>query len=616
MKYLYNEIKFYLPTILVTFVVFFLWDKISFSYKNPHEIYGYYEIYNYSVLNDNVRYFVTIFFPSLTYLFTFIKRYKLDISKLIYLFKLETEKKSREEKIPFLILILILITAIIYAVSLEFNSSPMDLFHEGQVLIGAKNFELKNKLWEGNYIVTSLFVDIFSAKLAWNIFGVQNISSYRVFLSILNLSSFCLVIIFIYKLVNVSQLTKGLSRILIFLIQSLLIFYFFKNGSLGYRDAPLFLFFLLVILSNKKNNSYLVYTLLGFLPLVSILWSLDRGVFLIFAYLIYIYYLIFNKKFEGLITILISFFLSFYILYQIVGDNEFNAFIINSFDIIKSSELLNGIIHPIPFSSEIDSTRATKSILIILLNMMVLIFFLLSQKNLKLNSFKFILFLLSLEAVIYYKIGLTRSDGGHIKQGSALASLQLISIILFILFIKFEKILDHKRNIKIITLSCMLFFVLFIISNFSSDQIKNIIKIKDRYEKYILNEDYNYLNNHEKILVDRLKFLLKNEDCFQVFTYETAVQYFVNKKTCTKFAHIMNLGTKNNQLLFIEQIKRTNPKYILTGGSYIKIGNMKNDEGNRLTPQKRFPYIDNYINEKYKILEKIKTWNILINKNL
>ena len=616
MKYLYNEIKFYLPTILVTFVVFFLWDKISFSYKNPHEIYGYYEIYNYSVLNDNVRYFVTIFFPSLTYLFTFIKRYKLDISKLIYLFKLETEKKSREEKIPFLILILILITAIIYAVSLEFNSSPMDLFHEVQVLIGAKNFELKNKLWEGNYIVTSLFVDIFSAKLAWNIFGVQNISSYRVFLSILNLSSFCLVIIFTYKLVNVSQLTKGLSRILIFLIQSLLIFYFFKNGSLGYRDAPLFLFFLLVILSNKKNNSYLVYTLLGFLPLVSILWSLDRGVFLIFAYLIYIYYLIFNKKFEGLITILISFFLSFYILYQIVGDNEFNAFIINSFDIIKSSELLNGIIHPIPFSSEIDSTRATKSILIILLNMMVLIFFLLSQKNLKLNSFKFILFLLSLEAVIYYKIGLTRSDGGHIKQGSALASLQLISIILFILFIKFEKILDHKRNIKIITLSCMLFFVLFIISNFSSDQIKNIIKIKDRYEKYILNEDYNYLNNHEKILVDRLKFLLKNEDCFQVFTYETAVQYFVNKKTCTKFAHIMNLGTKNNQLLFIEQIKRTNPKYILTGGSYIKIGNMKNDEGNRLTPQKRFPYIDNYINEQYKILEKIKTWNILINKNL
>ena len=616
MKYLYNEIKFYLPTILVTFVVFFLWDKISFSYKNPHEIYGYYEIYNYSVLNDNVRYFITIFFPSLTYLFTFIKRYKLDISKLIYLFKLETEKKSKEEKIPFLILILILITTIIYAVSLEFNSSPMDLFHEGQVLIGAKNFELKNKLWEGNYVVTSLLIDIFSAKLAWNIFGVQNISSYRIFLSILNLSSFCLVIIFTYKLVNVSQLTKSLSRILIFLIQSLLIFYFFKNGSLGYRDAPLFLFFLLVILSNKKNNSYLVYTLLGFLPLVSILWSLDRGVFLIFIYLIYIYYLIFNKKFEGLITILISFFLSFYILNQIVGDNEFNAFIINSFDIIKSSELLNGIMHPIPFSSETDSARATKSILIILLNMLVLIFFLLSQKNLKLNSFKFILFLISLEAVIYYKIGLTRSDGGHIKQGSALASLQLISIILFILFIKFEKILDHKRNIKIIALSCMLFFVLFIISNFSSDQIKNIIKIKDRYENYILSEDYNYLNNHEKILVDRLKFLLKNEDCFQVFTYETAVQYFVNKKTCTKFAHIMNLGTKNNQLLFIEQIKRTNPKYILTGGSYIKIGNMKNDEGNRLAPQKRFPYIDNYINEQYKILEKIKTWNILIKKNL
>ena len=77
----------------------------------------------------------------------------------------------------------------------------------------------------------------------------------------------------------------------------------------------------------------------------------------------------------------------------------------------------------------------------------------------------------------------------------------------------------------------------------------------------------------------------------------------------------MNLGGKKNQLLFINQLMDSNPKYILTGGTYSKIGNMKNDQSYRLSAKERFPYIEKYINENYKMFKRVEGWNILINNN-
>ena len=43
--------------------------------------------------------------------------------------------------------------------------------------------------------------------------------------------------------------------------------------------------------------------------------------------------------------------------------------------------------------------------------------------------------------------------------------------------------------------------------------------------------DYNYLNHEEIKLINKLKILTKDESCFQIFTYETAIQYYLKKKT-------------------------------------------------------------------------------------
>ena len=143
----------------------------------------------------------------------------------------------------------------------------------------------------------------------------------------------------------------------------------------------------------------------------------------------------------------------------------------------------------------------------------------------------------------------------------------------------------------------------FVFKNIPINFYKNIYNFKNRYTNYIEVNDYNYLNYEEIKLINKLKILMKDESCFQIFTYETAIQYYLKKKTCTNFFHIMNLGPKKNQLLFISQISSKKP-----------IGNMKGRDNLELTPKDRFPYIHEYIKENYKIYEEIGEWKILILK--
>ena len=85
----------------------------------------------------------------------------------------------------------------------------------------------------------------------------------------------------------------------------------------------------------------------------------------------------------------------------------------------------------------------------------------------------------------------------------------------------------------------------------------------------------------------------------------------------------MNLGPKKHQFDFVNEIKQTNPKYIL----YEKINESDDDIKNKdkksnfllltfVHPRERFPYITKYILKNYIILEKFNNWIILHYKNL
>ena len=613
-KKLFKRSLTFLPTVIVMIFVSLSWNFIEFEFKNPNEINGYYSIFKHSYLNDNIRYILFIFFPLLTYLITIIyqKKIKINFFKKIFIFDFLSNPKEIHLNKFF---ILLFFTQIFIFLTQNLNYYPIDLFHEGQALSGALNSKLTDALWSKSFVVTSLFVDLLNANIAWKLFNVQSISSYRLLIDFLILFTTVLSYFFIYQLSSSSNLSKHL-RLMIFIILVFFVCSLFKNNTLGYRELPIFIFFISTyeFIVNRKMG-ILNLAILGSLPIIGVLWSLDRGVFLIAGYIPFLIILICNKKIKELLLIFLFCLVANIVFILSIGFEEFNFFLANSVDILKSSDLLNGIIHPSPFSEQDGSTRATKSLMIIIFNGIILINCLFKQDDKFNKNFKIFLVVYYFLSIIFYKIGITRSDGGHIKQGVSLSTLLFLYFVLIYSFNFLESkksIINSQTNLKIIN---TLLVLLFIFNNVPKNFLYNAFNIKKRYIEYIKTPDSKFLTSKEKRLIKKLKLLTTDENCIQIFTYETAISYYLQKPSCTKFYHIMNMGPKKNQFKFIKEIEESSSNLIIIGGTYIKIGNIKGRDNIELSPKDRFPYIEEYLIKNYKELEIFEDWKILSKVN-
>ena len=131
--------------------------------------------------------------------------------------------------------------------------------------------------------------------------------------------------------------------------------------------------------------------------------------------------------------------------------------------------------------------------------------------------------------------------------------------------------------------------------------IENIKTFKQRFNKFINTTDDFYLNNKVIDVVNFYKFISKNDKCVQIFNYDAAIPYLVKKYTCTKYFFIWELGSKTNQLKFIEELKVSKPNYILMHGP------RDFAEGISLT-QERLPYAYKYIIENYSEYKHVHEW--------
>ena len=84
--------------------------------------------------------------------------------------------------------------------------------------------------------------------------------------------------------------------------------------------------------------------------------------------------LIFRGEMKKSLFLIIGFFLSWIIFFSINAQNEAKFFIENSLSIYQNHGFINGIIHPIPFSDDPNSWRATKTITSILICGLILIY--------------------------------------------------------------------------------------------------------------------------------------------------------------------------------------------------------------------------------------------------
>ena len=93
----------------------------------------------------------------------------------------------------------------------------------------------------------------------------------------------------------------------------------------------------------------------------------------------------------------------------------------------------------------------------------------------------------------------------------------------------------------------------------------------------------------------------------QIFNYDTAISYLVKKQSCTRYFHIWAMGSKKNQLKFINELKISKPNFILSGGPQSNYGG--------INASKRLPYAYKYILDNYSKYEQVSEW-IFYKRNL
>ena len=602
MKNLIYNIKYYIPLIvslISVFVLSLLWEKISLPYNKSNEIIGNYANSNHHQFNDTLRFILFILIPLFSYLLTFVlidKENVLSIKQIIKHNEFENVKIEANNGFSYLFILIFFLIIIFHFLLVKFPDYKLDIFHEGQLLTGAMNYNLKNMFWTGSYLNTGLFYDILNTKFAWLLFDKENISAYRYFQQILNYLFYILIIFFVLNVSKLFYLENIKSNFFFITVTSFCLYFYaityphFPN----YRDffSILFLILLAGALLNQ-NFSKLNFFLIGNLSILSLLWSLDRGVFLNATLITVCFIFIFQKKFIEIIFLLLGIFFGWFIFLLILGPIEFTAFINNSYNILKFNELWNGIIHPTPFSDEKNSTRATKALILIFLNGIIIIRYIFDKRSKIAPQTKNFLIIYYIFAFFYYKVGLSRSDGGHIVIGSSL------NYILFFIFIVYKILqIDLKKYnfISKFNNTFLLIYIFFIIILFNLSEVtkhnnlQNIINYKSRFTNFInLNNEF-YLNEEYLSFYRELQKITINDSCIQNFNYDPTIYYLLKKPSCTRFYKIFIIASKNDQVTFIEELKKSKSnKLIIDTDNLLKL----------LGPQQRFEIINRYINKNY-----------------
>lgn len=571
-----------------------IWEHIKLDFVNNEEIVGEYSLYTHHSLNDTLRYIFFIAFPIFLFLITFFFTKNSDEYKnfSLNIFILDPQKEI-SKKNNFKTFVLISFLTIILFILNDFNVGRMDIFEAGISLSGSTLLENKLSPWIDVYINTGFFYDMLLAKTSWILTGFRSIGSYNFFKEFLNLLSIITLIYFFYE---VSKSFKDhFIRSNFFLITSFFLILYLDSINI-WRDLPLIIFLssILRFINTKKNSSIII---ISFLSVFTFFWSLDRGFFIFFLLVPFLIFVLINHKKE-FTKFIITIFIFCLILVISLDENIIKSFFTHTQDIFFNHEKLNGIIHPTPFSDDPHSVRATKSLILILLNFVISFLFIVRKKSNFIDGTKFIFLFFSIMNFIIYKSALSRSDGPHIKEATYFSIILLsVFLILFVInyFASKKLFVQNQKKIKYSYILIFLFVI------FQNKNISNIFNFPENYKKLVSSQNHKFLDKDYYDSVELLKNFFRNEECLQAFTYDQAIFYMVEKKSCSKFYNVWVIGSKRNQLDYINELENKTPSFLLKGGN-VNFQNLS----------ERYPYIDKYISKEYILYKKIKSWEIYI----
>lgn len=603
-----NNILLTFLIIIIVYLSSFVWNYINVPFNDHTKIIGKYLTNRHHSLNDPLRYLFFILTP----LFGFLS-FKILIEKKKINFSYLDLKNLGTFKVNYKLYILCLLVVfflLLEFLSVSFSTSAFDILHDGQKLSAAYKGSLDKSLWSGSYMTIGAIIENLGVRFIWAISGQVSIGAMR-FLDLLYVLIFKISIIFlIYEIVKKNFFNKS-AKIFYFLSVSLISISFIdydlninSDESFLYRDIPVIFF--LIIFFNYLNNihrTYLPLTLLGFLSVATFFWSIDRAIVVNFLLIFVCVYLFINKKYNNIFLIITSLFFFWLISYFYLG-NEFNLFLENTFSIFKNINYVHGIIHPMPFSDMQNSSRATKTLLLIILSILISFSFLLSEKKKYNAHFKIIIITLSFVGFCSYLYALGRSDGVHIKYTIGFSFL-LFSLLILYNLIKFyeKKLLNKKLKIKLFSFINLILLVIFLFT--IKIDVNNILEYPQRIKQYISLADESFLSEEQNKFVKQINPMIKKYKCLQLFTYDAALPYLLRKPNCSRYYLVFVVGSLKDQNLMITEMK--DAKILIYSGQTDKWG---------YSPQEKLPLVDRYIDIHFKKKLKISSWEVRFREEL
>mgnify|MGYP001166889945 CR=1 FL=1 len=561
MKFKKDKFLLYASVIISFLLGSFFWGYINLKFTDPG-IRGIYSDNQFNAFNEIFRYAIFIFFPTSTYLickFFFEKNY-FDKIKFFFI----TKKENFSKKVSFLNIYfsIIILIVLLEFLSINFPNHLIDIYHEGQKLSSAYKSFLDGSLWSGSYITVGIFYETLSSKIIWNLFDHIGIGLTR-FAELFYILVLKVNLIVLAYLVTKHTSLKPISANLFFIFSSI----FFVSLTdyniasvdlITYREIPIIFLTILFLMTNLLNSNFIVLILISSMSILSMFWGIDRGLVCNFLILLILINFFLQKDFKKFLNILFFFFL-FWISFYLFNKVEFYYFFENTSLILKDFGYTYGIIHPIPFSDEMNSARSTKTLFFIVLSLTLSLSLIFTKKNYYSLQLKRIFLFLAIIGAVSYLYALVRSDGPHMKQ---IFGYQIIFFSFFIL----NKLLNKssiriRQSIPVITILVIIMISLFL----NIIKPNYILSFKKRFINYSNKPDSYFLSKKDNLLINELKSYSHLDDCFDLFTYDASILYLIRKKSCTKYYFVNSLGSKKNQKKYVEEIK-TKSKYIITNG--------------------------------------------------
>jgi hypothetical protein len=607
----------FFSVIISIFIATLLWDKITLPLSSNISAKGYLVSIGYNPNNDTIRYIFFISLPLIAFLFSsyiFNNNY-LKIKEIIF----ENEKNIESCHPILIVLSLIFVFFILFeffSLNFSFSNYRLDYFHDGNYLGPAQNYLSNKSIWTSSYLVHGAS-DIFYPILMWKILGVETIGAARTLNIFLILFLKFFSILLSYQFTKISNLDKN-SKIVFFTIFTAIIISMSKyafleaNYYFHHRDIYIIVFlisFIELFIQSKFRLFSIIFICL--LATVTILLHIDTGVYINFILFFYFLYLIFSTKYKDALLIFLLLLFFWIVAINLIGFDEFKAFVNNTKVMILSMDLIHGLKYPEPFFSigeNPNGTRATRGILLQLTAGLFVLNALISNKR-KIFSSKNILFIfLFMMSFIMYKNALGRSDAPHLRASADLPILINSFFILNYLLIFLEKkFLTNKIFFYKIVLTLSFFFLLFYYTfnynHYSIDKVKNY---KKDFIKFINFKDEIFLNTKTKNLVRYYGNLIKNENCVENITFDDTIPYLLKKPSCTKYWASWLASPIDLQKDYVKKLQKVRPEYILYSSTDLEFDGIEIYD--------RINLVNSYVMSEYKRYDEFDGYIILKKK--